>query len=768
MRRQVLVGWVLLTLLAAAPAVAAGPTTQTGDSGATAPAYADAIAMEHAGRFGAALGALRGMRLSPTQAAHRVALRRAIVVFAALRVYHARGELPAQEALLEQLGGQLDPVRDVELRAEQQERLQRVRDARADEANHDPGFLGDVWDAFASIAETLLSWLLVVAIVAVPVALVLFFVRRHRAKREPREGVALVLENLSAERSRRADENRLLGRELHTAIVVAARRATNDIEEDVDLVKDLDGSVSVNVRVAGDELAAFDSHLDEEKITIGPIGVSLRQLVAFVGVTTAPRAAHEFRGHLICDGATASLSARLGRDGATRDWICGEDGSRSRASVLAETAEWIVFQVGRNQISDSWPSVCSYRDARRELTRPSATADERKERLERVRRMLERSLLFDPTNRLARLELGGVLRKLGFNDEAAAQYELFMSIDGGNPLPPDVLRVARYSQALALSKIDDWRAHERARTLLEEMRDEVAHAKELPLAERRRWSELVRSAWMATKLFELERTRFSRKNDRAHRRAERLVASLREQHDWITGRGAPQDGLDWATHVQAVAVAENALGRALYLFGPPYREAIRCFETALSRAPELGDAHVNLVSALLRARSKEGSWDERIDRHLERALEISPRDRKALYLRGKAALAIGDTKAARSSFEEAAEQGDSWAQLRLAEMAWKEGDQQEAVSLVRRSIARSSAPDRRARLLVTWTAELASRGEADDDALRAARRAGRDLQRDATKRRAELADSLRRQIAFIEAKLDLQPTPEGEGHGEAG
>src|SRR5262249_28669697 len=138
------------------------------------------------------------------------------------------------------------------------------------------------------------------------------------------------------------------------------------------------------------------------------------------------------------------------------------------------------------------------------------------------------------------------------------------------------------------------------------------------------------------------------------------------------------------TWVQAMAVTENAFGRAAYLNGHDAVKVITAFEGALSLLPELGDAHVNIASALLRARRNYDDWAERSQRHLPRALGTTPRDGKARYLQGRIYALGGDFDRARDAYESAAADGDEWATIRLSELDWAAGKQKEALQRIRR------------------------------------------------------------------------------------
>jgi tetratricopeptide (TPR) repeat protein len=228
---------------------------------------------------------------------------------------------------------------------------------------------------------------------------------------------------------------------------------------------------------------------------------------------------------------------------------------------------------------------------------------------------------------------------------------------------------------------------------------------------------------------------------------------------WIAALKQPELPYDRAIVSQARAVAENAHGRAKYLLGKR-DDAVSAFDRALSFAPGLGDAHVNMASALFWARARYADWNTRISLHLDRALEVSPNDRKALYLRGKLYYLLNQKDDAKRVWEQASEAGDEWAQFRLGEMLW-EGDDEEskaqAIELVRRSQARNPVHDERARALVLWTADVADDGKVEQATLIAARQAGKEIEQYEKGRDRPLGKELREAIDLINAKANYAP-----------
>jgi tetratricopeptide (TPR) repeat protein len=742
--RAALIALGLAALLASAPAA------WSADTGS-----ARSLALEREGHLAAALAVLDPLPLKGAPAEHRVALRDAVATLAAARIYRKRKQLDVEQSVLVELTKRLDAVRDVYVYAAVQEQLAEVNAKLAPPRERKPDFFDKLWQDVKDAGETVLKWLILLAGVVLLFLVVRWIAKLIRSRRRARKGLGVALEDLSVEQAQQARGSRTLGGELRVALMAASQSADAHPRPTLDAAKDLDGGAPLNVKVAGDELAALDPYFEDgSPVKVGPLSVTPRQLFSFIAATFRPRYEYEFTGYLTTSGTATLLAVELrDGDGNCVRWSGAEDGQTGRASVIREAARRILFETGKERISESWPSVAAYREAREKLAAIDGST-ERSVALGEVRRLLERSLSYDPVNRFARFELGTVLRKLGENEDALAQYDF---IDRLAPLPDEtgkeLRRTLHYNRAIALSKVGRWEEYKRALALMDELCAQVKGDAGLPDERREEMQLIIRSCWAAIKVFEAERYRSEHDRNKTRERTKAVLADVKRQRDWIDTSPKRCPNADVNTYVQARAVAENALGRVAYLDGRPAEEAIASFSTALSLVPELGDAHVNMASVLLRAHAHYGDWAGRVERHITRALEISPRDRKALYLRGRLYTRLGEPDDARKAFAAAAEAGDDWALLRLGEFEWADGKRKEAVALAQRSLARGRAYDRRAELFVQWTATLAEQGAVERATLVAAREAGNDLERNAKKRDKKLSESARKAIATIDAKL---------------
>jgi hypothetical protein len=756
-----------LTLVAIAVLLAFGAVP--GPSQAAADPFQQAIALERAGHLRQAGAVLAAAHVKGAQAKHEAALDDALAAFRATDVYAARKQYSVAESTLTDTAKRIDPVRDLYVRAELQKRLAAVQKAATPPAKSDPSWGDGVWKDFKDAGRSVLKWLAIASLallIVLAIAGVGWVVRQFLPVRKT---IGASLEDLAMDPDKHPDGGRALGRELASALKVVNTKASADPAPGLDSIRDLDGSMSLNVRVAGDELAILAPYADNgSAVKFGGLSVSPRQVLALLGTTFSRRPEYDVRGSLAGSDKKVRLDAELRHEKKVKlrhkkkvvaSWTCDAEGEGARAGVLADAAYRIVFEVGPKTISDSWPSVACYREARALLSASSGPED-REATLAEARRMLERSLRADPKNPLARFELGGVLRKLGANREAADQYERVEKLceKSADPAIARLRRAGAYNRAIALSKMDGWREHNDALGLLHELVTEIEGDQTLKPADRERMLLYVNSAQAATLVFKLEQWRDEQYDEATRERSELVFEQIQGTRDAIAALPERKSPEERAIRAQAGAVAENAFGRASYLLGKG--GAIEAFTNALSDAPELGDAHVNMASALFRERARHCDWDAQIDYHLERSLTVSPNDRKALYLRGKLNLALHNEDDAKADWELAAK-------LRLAELLWADKSKLEAIELVQRSQARRPAHDERARLLILWTCDIADEGAVEEATLRAARRAGDAVERYDKKRKKKTPENILTALGQIDAKLKVAAQAGANGDAQA-
>ncbi len=270
------------------------------------------------------------------------------------------------------------------------------------------------------------------------------------------------------------------------------------------------------------------------------------------------------------------------------------------------------------------------------------------------------------------------------NEEAVAQ---FAAIERFAPdeTPAQLRAAARYSEAVALSKLTTWPEHRRALELLKGC---------CGRRRRRAGGAVVRSTWAAAKVFELSElapAAADAAEERQRRHGERLLGQIAAVRDDLAAIRTI-DPADAVAVTQALAVAENAYGRALHLLGR-HSEAIEAFMRALSLAPQFTDADVNIASALLKLRKPPPGWDERVLRHLAGAGGEPERPQGALPARQASACGSA-RRTRREDVERGWALGDRAVLPLLSERRWADGFDRRADAVALLEYAPAPAPRR--------------------------------------------------------------------------
>jgi hypothetical protein len=577
----------------------------------------------------------------------------------------------------------VDQARAGELRVERTAEPQRGHFVR----------LGDwIGDQFATLG----GWLapVVPILLLVSVALLLMLVPRLR---RPKANQTLInLTDWSTDRTDRAQESFALARQFKAEIDAAARGSDSSSSE-IDETRDLDGSLVPGLKVTGDEIGGINALLpDGAAIKVGPIQFSLLQLIGLVRAPFRRRPQYELVGSLTTEGKRSILEADLRpNDGSkSRHWEAALEGDDSRQEAIREVATRVAVEVGRSYISENWRSVREYRAAREKLDAMDAAT--REQSLAEIRNGFQRALDQDQHNLLARFYLATVLRSLGDNRSAVKQLDfLDRLLDRRSALGasarefldrhPDFELSLRYNEAAALAKIPDSKAHDRAMGILAALEERLkasgrqrrapANGPVLEAADAQRLLFLVKGAQAAGLVFELEqwadRSDGSRPPKRRIRTAFTKIKAIRDQ---LTSE-APESGRrSSAAHVQALAAAENAYGRALYLTQKSTQQstddAAEAFNNAVALVPDFADAWVNFATLLIRRRPPD--WESRADDASARAVELTPRSSKAHYLRGLFFEQTKDDDEAEKEYTAAGE--DAKTTVKLAQIAERKGD----------------------------------------------------------------------------------------------
>jgi tetratricopeptide (TPR) repeat protein len=212
----------------------------------------------------------------------------------------------------------------------------------------------------------------------------------------------------------------------------------------------------------------------------------------------------------------------------------------------------------------------------------------------------------------------------------------------------------------------------------------------------------------------------------------------------------------------ARALVENAIAR-VQLRQNRLDKARDAAETALVLSPDLGDAHITLAEIAIRP-PLENDWSSETERHLLRALEVSPKDIRARYKLGVFYKSIGDDRRAKEAF---AELVADWRALdRLGEIHLENAEYVEAIRCFVLSQGRHETSDYRAERLVKAVLDLAKipgvrllERDAEPTA-RAAQRIVKDAKDAARKRVAQARQAeLKKAVTYLTRPPDLPEPP---------
>jgi tetratricopeptide (TPR) repeat protein len=458
-------------------------------------------------------------------------------------------------------------------------------------------------------------------------------------------------------------------------------------------------------------------------------------------------------------------------------------GEERRGDAIRDAAAWIITQIRTDAQaetgSDDWRSLREYRAALACLERESARPDDRAELLQRARLALQASLAHDPGNLMARFYLATVLRKLGENEAALGQlqeleqdlHSNLARVEGFLAAHHTFLDVVRYNLAVVLTKLGDRQSVGRAvktlETLLQRadpalgsLRRETEASVETPP----RTEAKAETATLPRSPAEADgetppggepgaEVKPELDSDRLELRIAMLAVSARasaqasqlrppDNHDGDPKRLAafrkrlrddvfdavdrlekldPQSAdTERRAAVYARAVVYTARGRARIESGD-WRGAIIDLRRAISLAPDLVQAYLQLGELYLDRSDSVPDWVEQSEAALTTALAMSPGNRRAHNLLGRlyARDAVG-------RYDEAIAHLSASSSLRSsltehARLLERQGDLRGAVAMLRRAVARFPRPGYHYQSLVEAIERLAAAGQASRDDLFAAR-----------------------------------------------
>jgi hypothetical protein len=626
-----------------------------------------------------------------------------------------------------------------------------------------------LWDAVKGPLTTVLKWLVYVLLVMAAIAVVLV-IRRAWRLLPPRRGMVVSLEDLGADVRERQAASYVLSRQL-LAEMTALSSTDDAARAGIDESRDLDRSFVANLRIAGDGVERLDSLTQgEPAVSFGPLSFNARQLAYFFGTFFRRRAEHELAGSLTPsrEGVVVTVESK-GPARALDRWQVARAGQGAASESIRDLAMQIVVGLGCSTATADWRSFRDYRKALEALGKAGEAEDTRSV-LEQSRLLLSRSLDRDPLNPLARFYLGTVERKLGENQAAVEQFRVLESFVARaaagrlrhfvDTVHPDFRPVVRYNLAVSLLKLDATKDQREALRKLNSLRDRLDKGQlQLTKATAYRFKVLVWSALAWALTFELERELENKQQAQGpNERPSKLLSEIEDLSRSIED-ATPLASEDGADYVNALAVAENAHGRALDSLGHK-PNAVERYRRATALLPDFIDAQLNLAGALLNLKDFD-DWSEHAEAAIRQALRSDPSSRRAEYLYGRL---CADQSVAR--YEEAKQHlkraGDySQALLLRARLAEQDDDLDGALRLLERAAA--ARPKLSYRLLVyaEFVLKLAQNDRATPELLerareRAARLAKEGLTTWYRDRGTELVAEINAALGTLDTKLPAE------------
>ena len=622
-----------------------------------------------------------------------------------------------------------------------------------------------LWDAVKGPVTTVLKWLVYVLLVMAAIA-VLLLIRRAWRLLPPRRGMVVSLEDLGADVRERQAASYVISRQL-LAEMTALSSTDDAARAGIDESRDLDRSFVANLRIAGDGVERLDSLMQgEPAVSFGPLSFNARQLAYFFGTFFRRRAEHELVGSLTPSREGVVVTVESKRPGRALDrWQVARAGEGAASESIRDLAMQIVVGLGCSTATADWRSFRDYRKAL-EVLGKAGEAEDTRSVLEQSRLLLSRSLDHDPLNPLARFYLGTVERKLGENQAAVEQFSLLERFATGNAadrlkhfvhdVHPEFLPVVRYNLAVSLLKLDATKAQRTALKILNGLRDRLDKGQlQLTKATAYRFKVLVWSAVAWALTFQLERE--LENTQQAHgpnERASELLSEI-EHLGGLIRQEIPSATEDGADYVNALAIAENAHGRALDSLGRK-PNAVERYRRATALLPDFVDAQLNLAEALLDLKGFD--WSEHAEAAIRQALRSDPASRRAEYLYGRLCAddAVGRYDEAKQHLKRAGDYSQALL-LRARLLAEQDKDLDGALVLLEQAVVSRPALNYRLLAYAEFVLHLAQDGHATRGMLERAReRAGRVADEGLTERfrdrGAELVTEIDKALGALDAK----------------
>lgn len=522
-------------------------------------------------------------------------------------------------------------------------------------------------------------------------------------------------------------------------------------DEEVDESEDLDGSPALNLRAAPEPPDLNGLLVEDIALKVGVVSTSVKPLLSLWTNFAQRPPSGTITGTLVTTEPEVLLVLETSLpDRAPERVEFRRRGPEAVSDAVRDAAAWVVVRTSENTYagsgSDDWRSLREHRASLACLQQEASRPANRAELLVRARLSLQASLAQDPGNFLARFDLATVLRKLGQNQEALDQLEQ-LKVDVGRNLPRVELFVRAhasfrdvidYNIAVVLTKLEDPGSARSAQTVLDDMLarapvplrlaagggGQPATQSAAPLEIRVAMLAMsARAAALAARLRPAARGSDPKRAAEYRQRLRDGIADAVERLEALTPATVDEQR---RTAAYASAVAYTARARATVERGE-WRGALGDLRRAITLAPDLVQAYLQLGELYLDAAGRVIDWSEQCEFACRAALAISPTNARAHNVLGRlfARGAVARYDEAILHFDQAAGYRSSLTEhARLLEMR---GERLAAVALLRQSVARFPRPAFHFQKFVEGVERLAQAGEASREDIELARQAARAL-----------------------------------------
>lgn len=671
-----------------------------------------------------------------------------------------------------------------------------------------PGFLQTALNTSQTAAETAGRVFVEVLIYFVFLVLAALLFRLFRNRVLPRRGVGLALEDETADEGARENANRKLNMLMAHEIRTIERADTLGIEA-------AGLSDQAGTEFALGKAAELKTLIDDSPIKVGVISFNPQQVFALL--TRLFSRQHEYllvgsltQAHdMTLLAVTKREPTGVPVEGESYHASRHDNDGEARAHVVRDVAIQFACRNASSVVTQDWRSLRAFLESEDILEEKNS--DERRDAvLQQAVAKLRQSLRYDPSNWMARHNLGIVLRRLGCYKYSGDQFDYLRrmleskGISGSEHYEsfvkrqPDFEWMVSYNLALSQAESGDGNDVDKAITTIGHLLQQVGGGEGPGVLRRvgttlritKSYEALDPKSYTADQLRHIALARSARavanatkldllsqkmaggimNGKEVQNEMDAALKQVDEDEEWIwrvIGEGNVSEVNDWQAFTRAHSAAQNARGRAHYIVGDDL-PALKYLTWAVSiHAPEaFADPFVNLAAVILSLKNKHAvDWAKQAEKHLETALEINRHHSRAQLLLGTV---YADSSPPR--YDEAEEMfeaaGDNWESLEAHARVLVKQDKErdKAIRLLRKSLKFKPRADDRARLL----AELISKAATDEIADKGLIEEGIELAEDLVQHGVEenlkqegerLGDILKGRLAEIGHRRGEPPRP---------